>query len=113
MTHFRRREILGAIGVGAAFPLLDLLGGCAGGRAAVGGGSVGASASIRYFDRFGVDEALLRQTLTAALSKGGARADVFFQHRVLSTMSLEDGAVSRASTLVQLGAGVRVLIGDQ
>jgi TldD protein len=70
-------------------------------------------ATITYFSRFGVDEALLRQTLAVAMSKGGDRADVFIQHRVSRTMALEDGAVNRAFSSVELGAGVRVVSGDQ
>jgi predicted Zn-dependent protease len=70
-------------------------------------------ATITYFSRFGVDEALLRQTLAVAMSKGGDRADVFIQHRVSRTMALEDGEVNRAFASVELGAGVRVVRGDQ
>jgi TldD protein len=72
-----------------------------------------AAARIAYFARFGVDERLLRETLAAALSRGGDYADVFFQHRVSHTMAVEDGEVNRAYADVGLGAGVRVLKGDQ
>jgi TldD protein len=41
-----------------------------------------ASTGIGYFDRFGVTERMLREALSAALSRGGDYADVFFQHRV-------------------------------
>lgn len=70
-------------------------------------------AEIRYFSRFGVDEKLIRETLATALSKGGERADVFIQHRVSHSMALEDGEVNRAYASVELGAGVRVVSGDQ
>ncbi|NUP06700.1 MAG: TldD/PmbA family protein [Polyangiaceae bacterium] len=70
-------------------------------------------AAIRYFSRFGVDEALIRETLAVAMAKGGERADVFIQHRVSHTMALEDGEVNRAFASVELGAGVRVVSGDQ
>jgi TldD protein len=69
--------------------------------------------SIRYFERFGVTERLLRETLSAALSRGGDHADVFLQHRVSADVGLEDGAVNRAHAGVDLGAGVRVVKGDQ
>jgi TldD protein len=72
-----------------------------------------ADPSIRYFERFGVTERLLRETLSAALSRGGDHADVFVQHRVTSDVGLEDGAVNRAHAGVDLGAGVRVVKGDQ
>jgi TldD protein len=69
--------------------------------------------AIGYFDRFGVDESLVAKALAAALSRGGDHADLFFQHRVMSSLSLEDGAVNRAYAGVELGVGVRVVKGDQ
>lgn len=70
-------------------------------------------AAITYFERFGVTEGLIRQTLRVALGKGGDYADVFFQHNVKSYLALEDGEVNRASANVDLGCGVRVVKGDQ
>ena len=65
------------------------------------------------FDRFGVTERMIRETLSAALSRGGDHADLFFQHRTGSQVGLEDGAVNRAYASVELGVGVRVVRGDQ
>ena len=73
----------------------------------------GPTSGIGYFGRFGVTEKLIRDTLSAALSRGGEYADVFFQHRVTNNMGLEDGAVNRAFSNVALGVGVRVVRGDQ
>jgi len=68
---------------------------------------------VTYFSRFGVDEAMIREALGAALSRGGDYADIFFQHRVSNGLTLEDGEVNRAYTQVELGVGVRVVKGDQ
>jgi TldD protein len=68
---------------------------------------------IGYFERFGVTEPLIAETLAAALSRGGDHADVYFQHRVASDVGVEDGAVNRAHASVELGVGVRVVKGDQ
>jgi TldD protein len=75
--------------------------------------SPGARPGIGYFARFGIDEALIRHALSRALATGGDHADVFFQHRVTTDYSLEDGEVNRASKDVELGVGVRVVKGDQ
>jgi TldD protein len=75
--------------------------------------ATGPTEGVGYFKRFGVTEKLLKDTLSAALSKGGDYADVFFQHRVSNNLTLEDGAVNRAFANVGLGVGVRVLKGDQ
>ncbi|MBK9518323.1 MAG: TldD/PmbA family protein [Anaeromyxobacter sp.] len=65
------------------------------------------------FDRFGVTERMIRETLSAALSRGGDFADVYFQHATGTNLGLEDGAVNRAYSAVSLGVGVRVVRGDQ
>jgi TldD protein len=75
--------------------------------------STGPTEGVGYFGRFGVTEPLIRGTLSAALSKGGDYADVFFQHRVSNNLMVEDGAVNRATANVALGVGVRVIKGDQ
>ena len=72
-----------------------------------------AAAKVVYFSKFGVDERMLAETLAAALAKGGEYADVFLQHKVSRVMALEDGEVNRAYASVELGAGVRVVKGDQ
>ncbi len=69
----------------------------------------GGGGRVTYFSRFGVDEAMIREALGAALSRGGEYADIFFQHRVSNGLTLEDGEVNRAYTQVELGVGVRVL----
>jgi len=73
----------------------------------------GPNAGIGYFSRFGVTDQVIRNTLSAALSKGGDYADVFFQHRVSNFLTLEDGTVNKAQASVGLGVGVRVVRGDQ
>lgn len=71
-----------------------------------------ATGGVGYFARFGVTERLLRRALIAALSTGGDFADLFCQHRRTHSLGLEHGAISRGSTTVALGLGVRVLQGD-
>jgi len=104
-----RRTMMGAgaatIAVAAASDLLNL--------DLLFGATRGARSGIGYFSRFGVTEALIRETLNAALSKSGEYADVFFQHRLSNYMMLEDGSVNRAYANVALGVGVRVVNGTQ
>jgi len=73
----------------------------------------GPAPGISYFSRFGVTEAVIAEALAAAMSRGADYADVFFQHRVTSSLGLQDGAVNRASAGVSLGVGVRAVKGDQ
>jgi TldD protein len=66
-----------------------------------------------YYAHFGVDEAMINELMATALSHGGDYCDVFFQHSIGSNTTLEDDKVSRATTSVDLGVGIRVLKGDQ
>jgi len=73
----------------------------------------GPALAPTYFAAFGVDERLIHETLSAALSRGGDYSDLFFQHRVAHNFVLEDGSVNRAFKGTELGVGVRVVNGDQ
>ncbi|MDR0695103.1 MAG: TldD/PmbA family protein [Prevotellaceae bacterium] len=62
---------------------------------------------------FGVSENDLKKVIAAALEKGGDYADLFFEHTFYNQLSLQDGAVNRASSNIDFGMGVRVVVGDQ
>ncbi|MEL6345390.1 MAG: TldD/PmbA family protein [Myxococcota bacterium] len=66
-----------------------------------------------YFEDLGVSREVLRQVMDAALSRGGEDCDLYFQHTASTSVRLTDGKVSRAGTYVDLGMGVRVVVGDQ
>ncbi len=66
-----------------------------------------------YFDQFGVTDESIRAVLTTALSRGADDADLYFEHSGSTSVALSDGKVNRASTHVDLGVGVRVVVGDQ
>jgi TldD protein len=68
---------------------------------------------VTYFSRFGVDERMINEALAVALSRGADGADIYFEHTVRNGLALEDGAVNRAYSTVELGVGVRVVKGDQ
>jgi TldD protein len=65
------------------------------------------------YNHFGITEDIIRDVMGEALSRGGDYCDVFFQHNIANYIGLEDKAVNRAYTDVELGAGIRVLKGDQ
>lgn len=65
------------------------------------------------FRPFGVDGDLVRRVLGEATRDGCDDADVFFEHSTSTSVGLSDGAVNRAHTSVDLGCGVRVVVGDQ
>ncbi len=76
----------------------------------------GASVSAEiqaYLEHFGVDFKLLQKVTEKALSKGGDYADLFFEHKIVNSLGLEDGKVNRAFSNIDFGVGIRVLKGDQ
>ncbi len=77
-------------------------------------GSLPQSVPSAYFEKqFGITGETIRKLLSEALSKGGDYADLYFQHLVATHVGLEDSSVNRASKKIDLGVGIRVLVGDQ
>ncbi|HSF25610.1 MAG TPA: metallopeptidase TldD-related protein, partial [Blastocatellia bacterium] len=66
-----------------------------------------------FFDRFGLTESDVDELLATALARGGDYADLYFEHRVGSTVNLEEQIIKSAAKSVMQGVGVRVIIGDK
>ncbi len=105
-----RRRFLKWAGIGAAAVSLPALGGCASRATLLGTGGVSAAGDHQiYFDRFGLDQGLIRRVLEQALSLGGDFSEIFLQHRISHWTGMEDGQINRAYSNIDLGAGIRVL----
>src|SRR5262245_62882784 len=72
-----------------------------------------AVAAARWFEQFGIDAAVCRKVLEAATAFGADDADLYFEHATSTSVGLSDRKVNRAHTSVDLGMGVRVVVGDQ
>jgi len=68
---------------------------------------------LTWFQQFGVDEATLKAVLAEATAQGADDAELYFEHTLSTAVGLSDGVVDRAHTSVDLGMGVRVVVGDQ
>ena len=66
-----------------------------------------------YFQRFGIDQDMVRKVMAEALHYGGDYCDLFFQNELSNSIRLQDNIVNSASTNVTLGVGIRVLNGNQ
>ena len=66
-----------------------------------------------YYDHFGMNERIIQEVIHTALSRGGDYCDIFFQHQIYNSVSLEDKAVNSAYNNIVFGVGIRVLKGDQ
>ena len=66
-----------------------------------------------YFERLGVSREALDKVLAAALSQGADDCDLYFQHASSHSVGLSDGKVNKAVSRIDLGLGVRVVVGDQ
>ena len=106
MMDLTRREFVGASAAGAATLVVP--------RFFDGRGlAFAASASGAHFEQFGIDEPTYGRVMARAMSRGGDFADLFFQHKMGTWIGLEDGDVNRAYGQVDLGVGIRVVVGDQ
>ncbi len=61
----------------------------------------------------GLDHDLLARILGRALRRGGAYADVFFEHRTGQSFRLQEGRIHEAGLSVVRGAGIRVVAGER
>ncbi|MEL6343068.1 MAG: metallopeptidase TldD-related protein [Myxococcota bacterium] len=66
-----------------------------------------------FHDWFGVDAQVLRAVFQELSAHGADFADAYFQHKRAISVSMEDGLISRASTNIDQGVGLRVVTGDQ
>jgi TldD protein len=111
MSTWNRRDFLHASGAGiAALSMPGFLAAC--------GGKTGAAVPPAPPDNpflawFGIDEPMLRRVIAELTSRGATHADAYFQHARTSSLRLEDGIVSLASTSIEQGVGLRTVIGDQ
>ena len=68
----------------------------------------------RFFeDRFGLTPSAMERLLGSSLAGGVDHADLYFEYRVSEELTLEEGAVKKASRHVSQGAGVRAQSGER
>jgi TldD protein len=111
MSTWNRRDFLQASGAGiAALSMPGFLAACGGaGRTA----TPPAPPDNPFLAWFGIDEPMLQRVIGELTSRGATHADAYFQHARTSSVRLEDGIVSLASTSIEQGVGLRTVIGDQ
>ncbi len=62
---------------------------------------------------FCISEEDIRITLGVAMANGADYADLYFEHSTSNDIRLKDNAVDSASSQIEYGVGVRVIIGSQ
>ncbi|MEM6929944.1 MAG: TldD/PmbA family protein [Myxococcota bacterium] len=107
-----RRRLLQTTGGGlAALSLPGFLAACAkDGTLAAAGGPLPTDPFLEWF---GIDASVIRRVLAELGRNGADHGELYFQHARSSSLSMEDGRVGRASTSVDQGVGLRVVVGDQ
>ena len=72
-----------------------------------------ANARTFFQQEHDVDESLLQRVLGEALSRGGDFADIYVEFRRSTSLHLEESLLKESNESVSLGAGIRVLSGEQ
>ena len=107
----KRREFLGRMAAGSAvLSMPAFLSGCGVQTATAVSETTPENPFITWF---GVDQATTARVMSELTAGGADAADLYFQHTRSNSLTLEDGIVSKASSDVQQGVGLRVLIGEQ
>jgi len=101
-----RRDFLrtGGLAIAGTMLLPHLLASC---------GAASKEGTALMLAHFGVTENDLKKVMATALENGGDYVDLFFEHTFDNALTLRDGAVNRASSNIDFGVGVRVVVGDQ
>src|SRR6267154_3719218 len=66
-----------------------------------------------FFDLYGVTTHDLESYLGAALERGGDYADIYFEHKINFSISLEEQIIKSATKAINVGVGIRVLSGEK
>ena len=69
--------------------------------------------NILFSDILGIDNRIIENILSIALEQGGDYADIFFEYSIYNGIVLDEKIVKSASQSISLGAGIRVIAGDQ
>jgi TldD protein len=62
---------------------------------------------------FSVDEPTLKKVLAELTARGADEAELYFQHTRSNAIAMEDGIVNQAWASIDLGVGLRVVVGEQ
>ena len=66
-----------------------------------------------FMDWFGVDESVIRQTMSGLTARGADIADLYFQHSRKNSLTSEGGIISSTNITIDQGVGLRAVVGDQ
>jgi TldD protein len=107
----KRRAFLGQMAAGSAVLTMPaFLQGCGVQTATAVGNAIPENP---FMDWFGVDQATTAKAMAELTARGADAADLYFQHTRSNSLTLEDGIVSAASSSIEQGVGLRVVIGEQ
>ncbi|MCH7821373.1 MAG: TldD/PmbA family protein [Proteobacteria bacterium] len=107
----KRREFIGHIAAGSAILTVPgFLAGCGVQQATT---ITDATPYNPFMEWFGVDQVTVARVMSEVTANGADAADLYFQHSRSNSLTLEDGIVSRASSGIQQGVGLRAVIGEQ
>ena len=108
-----RRDVLRGMASGTALLTMpSFLAGCA--KTGHPAADVVQSAPINpFYSWFGLDDAVLHRVMAELCARGADHADLYFQYTRSNSISMEDGIINNASSAIDEGVGLRVVVGDQ
>ncbi len=108
----RRRFLQNATAGAAILTLPSALGGCAQ-RTPTTPVAPATDATAALTETFEVSEATIRRALAELTSRGTDAAELFFQERASTSLLYQDGIVSRATSRIERGVGLRCVVGER
>ena len=68
---------------------------------------------LPFEDHFSLSSSELQKILNNALAQGGDFAEIFLEYRIFNSINMEEDIIKETSENIMLGAGIRVIYGDQ
>jgi TldD protein len=69
--------------------------------------------ALPWEDHFSLSQTDLQKILNTSLSQGGDFAEIFLEYRVFNSINMEEDIIKETSENIMLGAGIRIIFGDQ
>lgn len=111
LLGMRRREFLSRVAASSAVITMPaFLAGCGISQTITAADPVPDNPFLHWF---GIDEATIQRVMAELVANGADTADLYFQHKRSSVMTLDFGLVSNVGTDVLQGLGLRVVIGGR
>ena len=68
---------------------------------------------MNYQDNFHLSDAVLREVLDSALSRGGDFSEIYLEYKIFNLINMEEDIIKETAQSISMGMGIRVISGEK